>query len=365
MRAGLLLSISMLLPMSTWAQTGDIHQFLKPIQYIKDEVSAMVLATNKATNPAKFGVYGTFKKDVHIIPNSPFQSIKLGAVNVCANGKVSTIEIGRQEKNLQIDKLMLSQVDTSEPTLTESEKPCSFDWATLIKESEAHPLKSCQLTDPAGIISFGSGPLKMESHAWTSDTFEGNFCRQFSGDGILTTQMQITNGGFDTAIVKKIGLRVDDLAPNTTHSATINVNLEGTGGRWWTGSKIPTRPCLYSSECANFVSGWYENYVVEHSSDTPEEFHERLTRLGSYLGQTFHNGSLYKHYFKTHKNWQQFWAVRQEYRSSGSISVKPILDKWRAHGLPNDYVKTFRSNIETQGNWCGSVEIKNFNVSLD
>ncbi len=105
---------------------------------------------------------------------------------------------------------------------------------------------------------------------------------------------------------------------------------------------------------------------VENASRSLEEYHERLLDDGgTYLCQTNHDGATYNHYFTPHpfNNWNQFWSVRQDYRSSGSVDLDKIVDVWRDNGLPNDYVTMLRANIETDGEVSGQIEMDNLNIA--
>ena len=191
---------------------------------------------------------------------------------------------------------------------------------------------------------------------WTSDVFEGEFCREIVGDGErLTLSLDAEAGGFDTAVVAPFDpVRVDDLPDSLPLSATISVQFSGSGV-WWAGPKFSVRE---GGEGGKSLVGNYENYVVENASRTPRDYHERLTQDGTYLGETRHDGSVYKHYRKVHKDWEQFWAVRQDYRERGSVDLANILALWRGNGLPNKFVRSLRVNVETYRDVEGTLVMK-------
>lgn len=202
--------------------------------------------------------------------------------------------------------------------------------------------------------------IKIEDYrfpVWMNDKFAGNFCRRITPNAErLELNLESQSGGFDTAVVKRNSqILVDDLASQSVISSTIEVALDGTG-KWWVGPKFAVKQSGSRGLDSN-----YENYVVENASKTPQQQHERLTTLGRYLGQTKHNGSVYKHYYKEHKTWGQFWAIRQNYRDTGTVNLKPILDMWRKHGLPNEYVDAVRVNVETSGEVSGTVKMSELN----
>lgn len=194
---------------------------------------------------------------------------------------------------------------------------------------------------------------------WTSDSFEGTFCRKIIGDvDYLEITINENAGGFDTAVtINNSPTLVDDIAPGLMVSATIKVELENSGN-WWVGPKFSVR-----EDVSQGLEGNYENYVVENASRTPEEYDERLTRNdGIYLGETNQNGSIYKHYVKPHRTWDQYWAIRQDYRESGTVSLNPILEMWRNNNLPNEYLRTIRVNIETSGPVNGIATMTSINI---
>lgn len=200
---------------------------------------------------------------------------------------------------------------------------------------------------------------RSRSPVWTDDRFSGNFCRKITADAShIKLDLEANSGGFDTAIVRtNPAIRVDKLDSNTKVFSAIDINLNGSG-KWWIGPKFG----VYEDTSNRKLDGNYENYVIENASRSPQEYHERLTRLGEYLGQTNHDGSIYKHYYKEHESWGQFWAIRQNYRETGSVSLKPILNIWRNNGLPNEYIGPMRVNVETSGKISGTVEMFDLNI---
>lgn len=194
------------------------------------------------------------------------------------------------------------------------------------------------------------------SPLWLSDTFEGNFCRGITGDvKKFRVDIESEKGGFDTAIDKRNSvILVDDLVSQKSLFSKIDVRLDGSGW-WWVGPKFAIKEDLSQG-----LDGNYENYVVENSSKSSKSLHERFTSRGTYLGQTYHDGSWYKHYYTKYNTWGQFWAIRQNYRNTGAVSLNPILNMWRKNGLPNEYIGPLRVNLETSGEVKGTVEMSEF-----
>ena len=202
---------------------------------------------------------------------------------------------------------------------------------------------------------------KHESPAWSNRKFDGDITREITGDVTnFSLTVDIEDGSFDTGIATaNPRVRVDEIDFGQM-SSNIDVNLDGSGA-WWVGPKVDVR-----KNKSGGTDGWHENYVIENASRTPEEYHERLLYDGgTFLGETNHDGATYNHYFTPHpfNNWNQFWSVRQDYRSSGSVDLDSIVDIWRDNGLPNDYVTMLRANIETDGELFGQVEMDNLNIA--
>ena len=189
------------------------------------------------------------------------------------------------------------------------------------------------------------------SAVWTSDAFEGSFCRDIAGDGErLEVTLDAQKGGFDTDVVRRGNyVKVDELRSQLPVSSSITPNFSGSGV-WWVGPKFSV-----VDKGGQGRGGDYENYVVENASRAPEQFHERFTRLGTYLGETYQDGGVYKHYRKPHKSWTQFWAVRQDYRESGTVDVAKSIAVWRQNGLPNRDIGGFKINVETGGEVNGTL----------
>jgi len=207
------------------------------------------------------------------------------------------------------------------------------------------------------------------SSAWVSDNFIGQHERQFRDSGLSFGVSQTApEGGLD------VGLSRADIAPAPVAQAIENLrvcssyetNLSGTG-RWWAGPKISVN---WQGDEAAKQNGddWYENYIVEIASSSPDELHDIF--MGDYfkgeeLPSTKLAGSNYRHYKIRFHSWWQFWSVRQDYRGSGTLSIAPIVKVWIKHGLPSkrqfDGVK---ANIETYGAIKGHGQLR-MNTTTD
>lgn len=213
----------------------------------------------------------------------------------------------------------------------------------------------------SGLEHFESGDRS--SSAWVSDSFEGTRSRQFRGDKLhFDVEQYSDDGGLD------VGISQTDFEPAPVSVAksglyvcsSYSADLVGPG-RWWAGPKISVN---WQGEESAKQNGddWYENYIVEVASSSPQELHDLFT--GDYfraeeLAPIELSGSIYRNYKIRFHDWWQFWSVRQTYRTSGLLALEPILDTWIAHGLPThrsfDGVK---ANIETYGPLTGNGWLK-------
>ena len=201
------------------------------------------------------------------------------------------------------------------------------------------------------------------SSAWTSDSFSGSHKRQIS-NGVL--QFQITQGHDEGGI--DIGLHdtnsparaVSEMSGSTAFCSSYDIDLRGEG-RWWAGPKISVNWQGDESAKQN-GDDWYENYIVEIASSTPDELDTIFT--GDYfkaevLPETIIEGARYKHYKIRFHDWWQFWSVRQDYRETGTVPITLILEVWKANGLPeNRLLDGIKANIETYGDITGTGKMK-------
>jgi hypothetical protein len=196
-----------------------------------------------------------------------------------------------------------------------------------------------------------------------SDQFSGKHKRQIT-DGILkfTTQQTHKEGGLDVGLsLNSVAtLAVSKMSPHTTFCSSYEIDLKG-GGRWWAGPKISVN---WQGDEAAKANGddWYENYIVEIASSTPDELHDIFTGdyfKGDVLPDTQIDGATYKHYKIRFHSWWQFWSVRQNYRETGSLPIQPILDVWIANGLPTARtLDGIKANVETYGDIAGQARMR-------
>ena len=273
---------------------------------------------------------------------------------------------GGDPSGLRYSKLSSNQIDLKieEDTTSDRETSHTTEVVNFFAIDGNNPLMGSQAgsaKEAFDLTSCEKENVKLDNYnspVWLGDTFEGSFCRGIIGDAEkFQVDIESTRGGFDTAIVRKnSALRVDSLNSQTKVFSTIDVALNGSGN-WWVGPKFPIK-----EDVSQGLSGNYENYIVENASRTPSEYHQRLTNQGNYLGQTYQDGSWYNHYYTKHNTWGQFWAIRQNYRETGSVTLKPILNIWRNNGLPNKYISPLRVNVETSGKVTGTVEMSDLDI---
>ena len=192
------------------------------------------------------------------------------------------------------------------------------------------------------------------SSAWVSEQFSGMKIRQFRGDKLyFGVEQTAPEGGLDVGVSERAFEPTDvRSAKRGLHvCSSYDTDLSG-DGRWWAGPKVSVN--WQGTEAAKQNGDdWYENYIVEIASSTPQELHEIFT------GDYFQAEDLpplplaratYRNYKIRFHSWWQFWSVRQDYRATGILNIEPIVDLWIAHGLPSD--RTFdgvKANIETYG----------------
>ncbi|MEP3654073.1 MAG: hypothetical protein ABJO36_04170 [Litorimonas sp.] len=198
-----------------------------------------------------------------------------------------------------------------------------------------------------------------KSHAWVSDKFNGSHGRQIKGEVLTFTAEQMhKEGGLDVGFSKP-GLKpmpVASVPDKTSICSSYDIDLLG-GGRWWAGPKISVN---WQGEESAKQNGddWYENYIIEIASTSPEELHEILTDdyfSPEILPDIVLAGATYRTYKIRFHDWWQFWSVRQDYRETGTLPINPILNLWSEHGLPkNRQFDGVKANIETYGEVVGT-----------
>ena len=246
------------------------------------------------------------------------------------------------------------------------------NWNSLIEKSKTDSFIRYNQSGPGPRVKFNRTTI------WEGGNFKGDYIGVTARPDAkaLTVHLDST-GGFAAYVNEHVPnewdeiLRVDDVHQNVTIGGKVKHNL-GDKNRWATGPKVSARPCNEKSKCKDiWVSGWYENYIIENSSWTPEQMHRRYTKPefnGKYLGKTYHDGSAYKHYtvmHPAHGKWQMFWAVRQNYRESGKVHIAPILKKWRKNGMKNAYLDWVNYSMELfqEGPWVGTIKILDFETT--
>ena len=192
------------------------------------------------------------------------------------------------------------------------------------------------------------------SSAWISDSFDGSKTRQFVGQTLhFAVEQQAQDGGLD------VGVSHFDFVPVSVSTAKSNLHVCSSysadligSGRWWAGPKISVN---WQGEESAKQNGddWYENYIVEIASSSPQDLHDLFT--GDYfkaeeLASITVAGSTYRNYKIRFHDWWQFWSVRQDYRETGILPIEPIVDTWIANGLPAErQFDGIKANLETYG----------------
>ena len=198
------------------------------------------------------------------------------------------------------------------------------------------------------------------SPLWLSGDFQGYHDRHFVRDMLVLDVVQNhPQGGIDTALSRNENEKpaVSAVHPKLAVCFRYGVALHGEG-IWWAGPKVSVN---WNNAAGTETSGWHENYVVETAKETPAELEQRLKDVfgARFIGETRQDGSTYRHFTFPFLEWDQYWAIRQHYRSEGVTSMKPILDLWTGAGMPaSEPFDGVKINIETYGPVSGRVRIE-------
>ncbi|MEM7639010.1 MAG: hypothetical protein AAF269_08095 [Pseudomonadota bacterium] len=231
--------------------------------------------------------------------------------------------------------------------------------------SDAQSVTSSELITGLEHFEFGN----RTSSAWVSDSFDGTRSRQFIGEELhFTVEQFAADGGLDVGVsdVHTEPAPVESAKSDLYVCSSYSVELSG-AGRWWAGPKISVN---WQGEESAKQNGddWYENYIVEIASSSPQELHDLFT--GDYfqaeeLSPIVLSGAMYRNYKIRFHDWWQFWSVRQEYRETGMVPIEPIIDTWIANGLPTERLfDGVKANIETYGPISGRGALR-FETSGD
>ena len=277
----------------------------------------------------------------------------------------SDLSISEEEPSKENSDLSISE---EEPSKENSDLSISKEnWDSLVEKSKTDKFIQYNQQGPGPRVNFN------RTLTWEANSFEGDYIAitERPDAKALTVHVDATGGfaGYVNEFVPQSwdeSLRLDDVHQDVTIEGRVEHNFGddiSNGSRWATGPKVS----------AIGESGWYENYIVENSSWTPEEYHEYYTEPGGYynaeyLGETYHDGSVYKHYsymHPAHGKWRMFWAIRQDYRESGEVHIAPILEKWRDNGMKNGYLDWVEYNMELfgKGPWEGTMKISDFETT--
>ena len=167
---------------------------------------------------------------------------------------------------------------------------------------------------------------------WGSNNVNGSRCIEWQGDiDTFSYEWNLSSGGSIGRVARDANSpgfnpqRVDDCGPlNVQRTTTLTHNGQGDYNNMIYGWLGPNPN--------DFAPASIEWYVIDDYNNKWGENAEE------YLGQVTTNGSVYDCYRGPHLGHIQYLAFRLDKRSSGTVSVKAIMDFWRSKGMPNDYV---------------------------
>lgn len=220
--------------------------------------------------------------------------------------------------------------------------------------------------DAVGAVSEETQVLRSGNYvssAWVSESFDGVHTRDLQANRLFfTIDNGSDQGGWDGSVSlpedrqgpdSVEGVSVEEVGDGAVACTAYHLDVqtpEGASSSWWAGPKISVN--WQSMEDPAQPGDWYENYIIETGSKSPEAW-ERDMRSWievDLFAETQIAGSAYKHYKVRFKDWWQFWSVRQDQRDAGSVPIKPILEVWQTNGLPGEFrVDGVKANVETHG----------------
>lgn len=214
-------------------------------------------------------------------------------------------------------------------------------------DKEAGPL-SVTVTNDTTTIQSGA----YISPAWVNEAFEGTHDRVLEGHRLtFKIHQTVDGGGWDAGLspADVFTGSVSDVPQTETLCFSYTLDLETSGqGKWWVGPKISVNWAAMTDVPS--TGEWYENYVVEAANQTPQDLEADLFDYfeAEFLGENQIAGARYRHVKLKFQDWWQYWSIRQDYRMSGQLTIRDVLDAWT--GLPDDLIYDgVKANIETHG----------------
>ena len=207
-----------------------------------------------------------------------------------------------------------------------------------------------------------------QSTAWISNEFRGTHTRDLDGNRLRFTvdNRHPDKGGWDGSVSRGEddpfgGVAVREVGAGAVACTAYHVDMDvpaGAKSKWWAGPKVSVNWAAMESD--DNPGDWYENYIITAGSSTAQEWLDGMRSWTEVedLGRTTIDGQTFRHFKMRFQDWWQFWSFRENLEAGTSVRIKPILDTWVAHGLPEDLeVDGVKANVETYGpmNTAGQI----------
>ena len=229
-------------------------------------------------------------------------------------------------------------------------------------DSASGDAPTADFLDAMGVMSDDTKRIfdgEYTSSAWVSDAFRGTQTRDLDGNRLRFTVDNVhpREGGWDgsVSLAEDVygDVKVRDVGAGAVACTAYHVEMDvpaGASSKWWAGPKISVNWAAMESD--DNPGDWYENYVITAGSSTAQEWLDGTRTWAEVedLGRTLIDGQSFRHFKMRFNTWWQFWSFREEFAPGTEVPVKPILDVWVAHGLPDDLeVDGVKANVETYG----------------
>ena len=243
---------------------------------------------------------------------------------------------------------------------------------TLTAALAAAALTACATADSAPTDDFVAAMGVMDSStermydgewqstAWISNEFRGTHTRDLDANRLRFTvnNTHPSQGGWDGSVSQGEddpfgGVRVAEVGEGAVACTSYHIDMDvpaGAKSKYWAGPKVSVNWAAMESD--DNPGDWYENYIITAGSDSPQAWLDGMRSWTEVedLGRTVIDGQSFRHFKMRFQDWWQFWSFRENFNDETSVRIKPILDVWVQHGLPEAFeVDGVKANVETYG----------------